>query len=169
MEADADAMGDLHVRAWQNAYRGVMPEEYLDGLRAEDRAAMWRSGILRSDGPSLLVAVVADEVVGFAAFGAEQSLTAQPSCGELYAMNLDPDHWGRGIGRVLIRRVTEVFVALRYERAVLWVVAENYRARALYDSEGWVADGGVVTQEILGVTVTEIRYRKPLGESAPYA
>ena len=77
-----------------------MPDEYLDGLRAEDRVEMWRSRLSRSDLPPLLVAVVADEVVGFAAFGAEQSPQAQPSCGELYAMNLDPDQWGRGIGRV---------------------------------------------------------------------
>jgi len=123
---------------------------------------MWRGRISRSDLPPLLVAVVADEVIGFAVFGAEQSPMSPPSCGELYAMNLDPDHWRRGIGRVLLRRVTEALTAMRYEEAVLWVVPENERARALYESEGWVADGGVSTEVILGVTVTDIRYRKPL-------
>ena len=39
--ADAGAMGRLHVRASQAAYRGHMPDDYLDGLRAEDRAAGW--------------------------------------------------------------------------------------------------------------------------------
>jgi hypothetical protein len=53
--------------------------------------------------------------------------------------------------------------------AVLWVVPENERARALYDSEGWVAGGGVSTEEILGVTVSDIRYRKPLAASPPHA
>ena len=37
--ADAPAMGRLHVRAWQAAYRGHMPDDYLDGLRAAERAA----------------------------------------------------------------------------------------------------------------------------------
>jgi len=169
VESDANAMGQLHVRAWQRAYRGVMPDEYLDSLQAQDRIAMWRDRISRYDLPSLLVAVVADEVVGFAAFGAEQAPTTTPSCGELYAMNLDPDHWGRGIGRVLLRRVTEELIAMGYEQAVLWVVPENQRARALYESEGWVADGGVSTEEILGVTVTDIRYRKPLVASPTQA
>ena len=146
-----------------------MPDEYLDSLQAQDRIAMWRDRISRYDLPSLLVAVVADEVVGFAAFGAEQAPTTTPSCGELYAMNLDPDHWGRGIGRVLLRRVTEELIAMGYEQAVLWVVPENQRARALYESEGWVADGGVSTEEILGVTVTDIRYRKPLVASPTQA
>ena len=139
-----------------------MPDDYLDGLQAEDRVEMWRGRISRSDLPPLLVAVVTDEVVGFAVFGAEQSPTSPPSCGELYAMNLDPDHWGQGIGRVLLRRVTDTLIAMGDKEAVLWVVPENLRARALYESEGWVADGGVSTEEILGVTVTDIRYRKPV-------
>ena len=116
-----------------------------------------------------VVAAVADKVVGFAAFGAEQAPTSPPSCGQLYAMNLDPDYWGHGIGRVLLHRVTEALLAMGYEAAVLWVVPENQRARALYESEGWVADGGLATEEILGVTVTDIRYRKPLLVSPPHA
>ena len=35
--ADVPAMGRLHVRAWQAAYRGHVPDDYLDGLRAEVR------------------------------------------------------------------------------------------------------------------------------------
>jgi GNAT superfamily N-acetyltransferase len=165
---DANAMGHLHVRAWQSAYRGVMPDEYLDGLQAHDRVEMWRGRISQSDLPPVLVAAVADEVVGFAAFGAEQPPTSAPSCGELYAMNLDPDYWGQGIGRVLLHRVTEALLAMEYEEAVLWVGPENQRARALYESEGWVADGGISTEETLGVTVTVIRYRKPLVVSLPH-
>ena len=168
-QADANAMGVLHVRAWQSAYRGVMPDEYLDGLEAEERIAMWQGRIARTDLPPLLVAVVADEVVGFAVFGEEHPSTGSAPCGELYAMNLDPAHWGKGIGRVLLRRVTEALIALDYGEALLWVVPQNVRARALYESEGWVADGGVSTEEILGVIVTDIRYRKPLATAPPGA
>lgn len=165
---DANAMGHLHVRAWQAAYRGVMPDQYLDGLRADDRVELWRGQISRADRPPLLVAVLADVVVGFAALGAEQPPTS-PSCGELYAMNLDPDYWGQGIGRALLHDVTQALIALGYDEAVLWVVPENERARSLYESDGWSADGGVSTEDILGVTVTDIRYRKPLVDLAPHA
>jgi GNAT superfamily N-acetyltransferase len=165
---DANAMGHLHVRAWQAAYRGVMPDEYLDGLSADDRVEMWRGQISRADRPPLLVAALADAVVGFAALGAEQPTTS-PSCGELYAMNLDPDYWGQGIGRALLHDVNHALIALGYDEAVLWVVPENGRARSLYESDGWSADGGVSTEDILGVTVTDIRYRKSLVDLAPHA
>ena len=36
---DAPDLGLVHVRAWQAAYRGQMPDDYLDGLRPEERAA----------------------------------------------------------------------------------------------------------------------------------
>lgn len=160
--SDAESMGRLHVRAWQSAYRGVMPDEYLDGLRSDERITMWRDIIANQAGPQLLVAVDAGNVVGFAAFGAERASSSASSCGELYAINLDPDHWGRGIGRELLRRATDALIAMGYGEAVLWVIPENERARNLYESEGWVADGGVSTEDILGVTVTDIRYRRLL-------
>ena len=56
---DAPAMGRVHVRAWQAAYRGQMPDEYLDGLRAEQRAEYW-TGVLER-GPGQTTVLVAEE------------------------------------------------------------------------------------------------------------
>lgn len=49
-------MGSVRVRAWQAAYRGQMPDGYLDGLRAEDRAEGWARGLAgdRSAAPVLV-------------------------------------------------------------------------------------------------------------------
>ena len=35
---DASAVALVHVRAWQTRYRKLLPDEYLDGLRPEERA-----------------------------------------------------------------------------------------------------------------------------------
>lgn len=160
--ADASAIGEVHVRAWQAAYRGVMPDEYLDALSADERAAMWRDRMARDDLPPLLVAEAAGVVVGFAAFGGERPSPDQRGAGELGAINLDPAHWGKGIGRSLLREVTSALSSLGYREAILWVVPQNLRARSLYEREGWLADGAVATDEVLGVTVTEMRYRTEL-------
>ena len=151
-----------HVRAWQAAYRGVMPDEYLDALSTEERASMWRDRIARVDLPPLLVAETGGAVVGFAAYGRERPSSEARGAGELYAMNLDPGHWGKGIGRLLLRHVMDALRSLGYEEAILWVAPQNVRARSLYESEGWRADGAVADEEVLGVTVTEMRYRTEL-------
>ena len=68
---------------------------------------MWRDRIPRTDVPPLLVAVVAGEVAGFAAVGAEQSTTGPTGRGELYAMNLDPTTGERAsVARCFARQPT---------------------------------------------------------------
>jgi ribosomal protein S18 acetylase RimI-like enzyme len=46
-----------------------------------------------------------------------------------------------------------------YADAILWVLADNPRARAFYEREGWALDGAEKTDEFLGVAVRELRYR----------
>lgn len=159
---DADAIGVVHVRAWQRAYRGVMPDEYLDGLSADERSKMWTDRLSRSELPPLLVADLGGDVIGFAVFGGERPGADARGAGELFAINLDPAHWGKGIGKALLREATARLSGLGFEEAILWVVPENVRARSLYEAEGWTEDGGLARDEVLGVTVNEIRYRRRL-------
>jgi ribosomal protein S18 acetylase RimI-like enzyme len=156
--ADAPAMGRLHVRAWQAAYRGDMPDEYLDGLRAEDRAAYWTGVLGREDLRGTILVVERDgEVVGFAAVGPSPD---PEGAGELYAIDVDPDHWGTGAGRALLEEAQAELVRLGFAETVLWVLPGNARARRFYEIAGWVADGSERTSEVFGVTVPEVRYRR---------
>jgi GNAT superfamily N-acetyltransferase len=155
---DAPAMGRVHVRAWQAAYRGQMPDDYLDGLRPEDRAAYWEGALRRTDlQGALLVAERDREVVGFAVVGPARE---PEGAGELYAINLDPDHWGTGAGRALLEAAQAELARGGFDETVLWVLTGNARARRFYEVAGWVADGSSRSDEVFGVTVHEVRYRR---------
>jgi hypothetical protein len=41
---DAAAVAAVHVRSWQDAYRGIFPDAYLDGLSVERRSNVWSHG-----------------------------------------------------------------------------------------------------------------------------
>lgn len=41
---DALEVAGVHVRAWQAAYGGLLDQDYLDSLRAEDRVARYTFG-----------------------------------------------------------------------------------------------------------------------------
>jgi ribosomal protein S18 acetylase RimI-like enzyme len=156
--ADAPAMGRLHVRAWQTAYRGHMPDAYLDGLRPAERAAYWAEVLGREDLRGVvLVAERAGEVVGFAAAGPSPD---PEGAGELYSINVDPGAWGTGAGRALLQAAQAELARLGLDDAVLWVLPANARARRFYEVAGWVADGTERTAEVLGVSVPEMRYRR---------
>jgi ribosomal protein S18 acetylase RimI-like enzyme len=156
---DADALGRVHVRAWQAAYTGgLMPDEYLESLSVAERAAMWRSSL---ENPSRargtrLVATIDNKVVGFALVGPAGGDPDAP-VGELYAINVDPDHWGSGAGPALIDAAMEALRSSGFVSAVLWVHPENGRACSFYARRGWVADDVDRQQEVLGVEVPETR------------
>ena len=96
--------------------------------------------------------------VGFAAAGPEHD--GRAGRGELYAINVDPQVWGRGLGRALLRDVTVELAGLGYREAVLWVVPQNDRARWFYESEEWRDDHVRREDEVFGVDVPEMRYRR---------
>ncbi|MBK5224186.1 MAG: GNAT family N-acetyltransferase [Acidimicrobiia bacterium] len=78
-----------------------MPEEYLEMLDDCVRADRWRRSIESGQG-QVLMALVNDEVVGFAAFLASRDGDSNPGCGEVSAIYLLPEVWSRGAGRALM-------------------------------------------------------------------
>jgi ribosomal protein S18 acetylase RimI-like enzyme len=141
-----------------------MPDEYLDGLSIAERASMWRqwlSGEQRARAARLVAEVGSGSVVGFAMFGPVLDEEGS-SAGELYAINVDPDYWGTGIGRALLSASTEALAAFHFETVVLWVHPGSARARAFYEREGWQPDGLDREQEVFGVNVPETRYSRSL-------
>ncbi len=164
--ADAAALGRLHVRAWQAAYRGIMPDDFLDGLDPVERGNMWARalGTARPGSSRLVVCTEpGDDPVGFAIVGPVRDSEASGSgLGELYAINLDPNVWGRGLGQRLLLAATAELSRLGFPAAVLWVATGNSRARRFYEAAGWAADGMERTDDSFGPPIDEVRYRRLL-------
>ncbi len=157
---DGMAVAGVHVRSWQHAYRGVFSDEYLDGLRPEDRAARYAfdGG---ADQPLTIVAEEEGAVRGFATIGAARS-SSREATGEVLAFYVDPEHWGRGIGRALMLDARERMVHRGFGVAMLWVLAGNERAERFYRADGWTPDGARRQEEVWGVVADELRYRRSL-------
>lgn len=161
---DALAVARVHVRSWQAAYRGLMPDEYLNQLRAEDRAARYELANEDPEKPYTLVAVSDGEIVGFASTmpARDSDLTGY---GELCALYVDPEYLGRGIGVALVAAARSWLAESGFRQAALWVLAGNTRAERFYRNDKWIADGFKRTEIVWGVTVEELRYRRELGQA----
>jgi ribosomal protein S18 acetylase RimI-like enzyme len=150
LPADALEVARVHVRAWQVGYRGLLPAAYLDGLRAEDRAARYTFD--RTDGPRTTVAIDAGALVGFATIhGAE-----------LCALHVDPAAWGRGVGHALIAKARADLAAAGTAEAHVWVLVGNARAERFYQRDGWTTDGTRRSDTVWGAAVDELVYRRRL-------
>jgi GNAT superfamily N-acetyltransferase len=159
--ADAAEIAHVHVRSWQVAYRGLLPDAFLASLRPEDRAARYMLGPARSGRATTTVAVDDGVIRGFATTGPARG---EPSSdvGELLALYIDPDHWGDGAGRLLIADARARLSEHGFTEAILWVLVGNERAERFYRADGWTFDGTRREEELGGATVAELRYRRTL-------
>ena len=158
---DALAVARVHVRSWQAAYRGLLPDSYLDSLRPADRAARYNFAHTGPAMPHTLVAIDAGEVLGFA--------TTRPSrdpsladYGELAALYVAPEHWRQGIGARLAAAASQQLLQLGHRDALLWVLVGNSRAEHFYRADGWCPDGLRRSEMVWGIVVEEIRYLRQL-------
>jgi GNAT superfamily N-acetyltransferase len=157
---DADAVARVHVRSWQVGYRGLLPADYLENLEAADRAAHYRFGDRRPDAPETVVAIE-HGICGFATIAPAPDDDVS-GCGQLCALYVDPPWWGQGVGRLLIAAARDALAQRGFAIAVLWVLAGNDRAQRFYRADGWAPDGAARRDDVWGVTVDEVRYRRPL-------
>ena len=161
--ADCDRVSEIRVLGWQFAYRGLMPQPYLDALDAKADAERRRARFTQGDGSVLnLVATRGAELVGWAAIGPYCDGELRTGEAELYAIYLDPRYVNTGVGRALMQESLRQCAARGHDRVHLWVVRGNTRARRFYERAGFRADGTEEPYEVEGVAVPEVRYVKEL-------
>jgi ribosomal protein S18 acetylase RimI-like enzyme len=157
---DAEAIAHVHVRTWQGAYGHVFPADGLAGISVERRVEGWRRLITELAPRShVVVAEDDDRICGFASGGPAEEDSA---LGELYAIYVLPDAWGRGHGRALAEEVARRLRDGGFGEAVLWVLEDNPRTRRFYERAGWRLDGERRQQTFLGTRVSVVRYRLAL-------
>jgi len=159
---DARAIATIHVEAWRAAYRGIVPDEYLDSLSIDRRESAWRQNLLAAE-TSTWVAQEADGIVGWISAGPSRDLDAGTSAGEIWAVYVAPECWGKGVGRSLCVQAEQHLRAQDFIAVTLWVLKDNERAVRFYQSNGFVLDPGAAKEiERGGKTLSEVRFRKPL-------
>jgi ribosomal protein S18 acetylase RimI-like enzyme len=160
---DADAVGSVEVRAWRAVHEERLGADALAEMDPAERAEQWRE-LLRdpAGGRDLLVVIDAGAVVGFAAIGASRDLGAPPSVGEIEALNLVPDAWGRGLASELLTAAVDELRRRGFSEVTTWVPVTNDRARRFYDEHGWREDGERQRDSISGRPVERVRTRRPL-------
>lgn len=150
----------IHIQAWRQAYSHVFPEEFLAGLDLDRREQWFDAQIGKGEG--LIVADAGSGPAGFCFFGD----SSDEGWGEIFAIYVHPDHWGRGHGHRLLASAERGLGELAHRRALLWVLDRNERARNFYERQGWTLGKPIRIEEIGGTQVTEVRYERLLSSSS---
>ena len=143
-------MARVHVRCWQETYRGLMPDAVPgDAGLPGGREWMWTDVLTGGRYRQNRVAVAGrdDELAGIAMSGPPGDAAAAWTR-QLYVLYVDAAGHGTGAGEALLEAVIDPA-----EPAAQWVADPNPRAQAFYRKHGFAADGSARS----GDGVREIR------------
>lgn len=130
---DGVIVAELHTASWRGAYRGILPDAYLDGAIAEERLGLWKARLSSCSADRRLV-LLAEDPLGLAGFVCVL-LDEEPGWGAcLDNLHVRSGIQGRGLGRRLFAEAAQ-WVASREPGwpLHLWVFEANRAARGFYD------------------------------------
>ena len=133
---DAEAIARVHVATWRTAYRGLLPDDFLDSLSKADYEKRWARTI--TEGSSRVYIAEEDSgVVGFASCGRERAGEVGYD-GELYAIYVLDTAQRHGHGHELVRAVAGGLREMGLKNMIVWVLRDNPTARKFYERRGGV-------------------------------
>jgi GNAT superfamily N-acetyltransferase len=156
---DGPAIAATKWRSWRLAYRGILPDEFLDRLTVYPPAGYWigRAAVPPTNRHGLFVAGAKGSVMGLAAVEPTDAATPGSTLKVLY---MDPLAQRRGLGRALAGAAIDHARTTGAEHLTLWVAEGNRSARAFYEATGWETDGERQRFELEpGVAMDEVHYR----------
>jgi ribosomal protein S18 acetylase RimI-like enzyme len=166
MHADdiANLIAPLHAKSWQSAYRGIMPDHFLDFIVEGERLSHWRRRVLelQTGNGEIFLARLNDEPVGFLCIEAND--LAETGIKGAYVNNLHvlPQLKRQGIGSALLKHGEDWARAHGYDSLFLFVFEDNQQARAFYRADGWHAVERLMSELPDGSLAAELRLVKSL-------
>lgn len=149
---DRLAVSRIYEESWRFAYRGLVPQAYLDGIPA----GLWAAN-LDQEGRQSLVLEEGGRLVGTACVSPSR-WPDYPGFGEIVALYLLPEFMGRGYGRALLAAAVKALADRGYGDALLWTLEKNRRARRFYEKAGFVLSGDIMDHETGGKSLREVLY-----------
>jgi len=159
--ADAALIASMHTRSWASAYRGILPDSYLDRDLQAERAGHWEARIkeVEAGAASVFIAEHEGDTVGFICV-VEPDETGSVLVDNLHAL---PGRRGLGTGTVMLDEAARWARARGARQLHLYVLEQNAAAIGFYESRGWKR-AAREADHMAGVDLFSLRYVFPLDQ-----
>ncbi len=162
-QQDAAAVANLHLIASRAMYDGQVPEAHWDSTPAAKRVSFWKEAIEYGE-PQVMVAVEGPGIVGFVGFDRSRDPKSKNTTGEIWALYVDPDRMGEGVGLALWDAANEGLQGEDCADVTVWVPLRSDKALRFFDAAGFKREMNTPrTVPMGGVKVEELRLKRKLG------
>jgi ribosomal protein S18 acetylase RimI-like enzyme len=129
-------MARVHVQAWRESYRDILPKEEIDERSVEHRTAQWRGTLAEGDAQTFVhVAELEGAICGFAS-GGRIRWTGLSTDSEISSLYLLDSAKRRGVGRALFGHLLGELADAGFKSTGLWVLTANGPAKRFYEAMG---------------------------------
>ena len=131
---DLEKIADLYVRNHKATYRGLLSEQYLDGLTTDYALGKWNRQ-LHSEKTEIWAAYEGESFLGFASGMPDPEIE---QTWYLDSLQVEKDSRGKGVGTALIHTVARYAAELGFRKMSVCIVRGNDVAGNLYQKLGAV-------------------------------
>ncbi|RVU54531.1 GNAT family N-acetyltransferase [Anaerosphaera multitolerans] len=153
---DIKDISRIHALSWKFAYRGIIPQTYLDELKED----FWVTPFeiwLNNNILTVLVMIEESSIIGCTAYGKSRDKSLS-DWGEIISIYLLPEYYNKGYGSKLLESAVQDLKQSGFKNIYLWVLKENLRARYFYEKNNWKCNKNEYICEIGGKQLIEISY-----------
>lgn len=154
---DAVALATVQTESWKAAFRGIISDEDLARLTNVEKATNMYCRLLIERKGHGYIGELAGKAHCIAWWDGSRDAD-MPGYAEIICIHSLPDNWRKGYGSQMMDRLLGDIKTAGYHNVMLWVFADNHRARAFYETKGFVATDKL--KPAFGTT--EICYKKDL-------
>jgi len=124
-----------HISIWQSAYKGIVPDDYLDNmsLEIEQRVEKYKSTLSNPGYCEYYCVMLSSKMIGFIAMN--------PCTREIWAIYLSDEFWGNGYGQEMLDFSINKLKQIGQGEISLWVFENNGRARRFYEKNDFKFNG----------------------------
>ena len=149
---DRQAIAEIYVKSWNFAYKGIVPQEFLDNLNEKK----YLDRLKEKDVPDEVVFELNGRVVGLAKLIDCRDRDLENTV-EVQTIYFLPEFTGRGYGVLLLDWLRDYAVSAGYKKIIIWGLSANLRAGKAYMKAGLAKDIDRFI-EIGGKQLQETRY-----------
>lgn len=134
---DIKVIAQLHTKSWQEHYRGVMSDHYLDNYILKERLATWTKRLTQpKNNQYIIIALYENKPCGFACVFGEHDAAFGALLDNLHITTM---LHGKGFGKTLIKAAAQwSWENYPDQPFFLWVFEQNVKALQFYKNLGGV-------------------------------